>query len=65
MGNHIALSVLATSLGVSSQEAAEKCHDLGVPIVHGRVDKSFFALAVAADEDALVSTRPALGAGDA
>lgn len=42
MGNHLTPSELADELHMKRQEVIGKCVELGVPIFHGRIDKSLF-----------------------
>ena len=42
MANHLTPSELAEELHMKRQEVIGKCVQLGVPIFHGRIDKSLF-----------------------
>ncbi len=42
MANHLTPSELADELHMKRQEVIGKCVELGVPIFHGRIDKSLF-----------------------
>ncbi len=42
MANHLTPSELAEELHMKRQEVIGKCVELGVPIFHGRIDKSLF-----------------------
>ncbi|HEX8959623.1 MAG TPA: hypothetical protein VF770_07355 [Solirubrobacterales bacterium] len=42
MGNHLTPSELADELQMKRQDVIGKCLELGVPIFHGRIDKSLF-----------------------
>ena len=42
MANHLTPSELAEELHMKQQEVIGKCVELGVPIFHGRIDKSLF-----------------------
>ncbi|HXV04496.1 MAG TPA: hypothetical protein VFP23_01150 [Solirubrobacterales bacterium] len=42
MANHLTPSELADELHMKRQEVIGKCLELGVPIFHGRIDKSLF-----------------------
>ena len=42
MKHHITIEMLAMELGVSSEELLDKCRELGVPVLHGRIDKVLF-----------------------
>lgn len=43
-GNHLTLEDLATRFGLSTDEAWGICLSESVPVVHGRIDRSLFAL---------------------
>jgi len=42
MANHLTPSELADEAGLERREVIEKCMELGVPIFHGRIDKTLF-----------------------
>ena len=42
MANHLTPSELADELNMKQQEVIGKCVQMGVPIFHGRIDKSLF-----------------------
>lgn len=42
MANHLTPSELAEELQMKRQEVIGKCVEMGVPIFHGRIDKSLF-----------------------
>lgn len=42
MANHLTPSELADELNMKRQEVIGKCVEMGVPIFHGRIDKSLF-----------------------
>lgn len=42
MANHLTPSELADELHMKRQDVIGKCLELGVPIFHGRIDKSLF-----------------------
>jgi hypothetical protein len=42
VANHLTPSELAEELNMKRQEVIGKCVELGVPIFHGRIDKSLF-----------------------
>ena len=46
MANHLTPTELAREAGMDRQDVIEKCVELGVPIFHGRIDKSLFAVAL-------------------
>ncbi len=42
MANHLTPSELADELHMKRQEVIGKCLEMGVPVFHGRIDKSLF-----------------------
>jgi hypothetical protein len=42
VANHLTPSELAAELHMKQQEVIGKCVQMGVPIFHGRIDKSLF-----------------------
>lgn len=46
MHHHLTLTELAQREGMTEAETLENCQRLGVPVLHGRVDRSLFASAV-------------------
>jgi hypothetical protein len=42
MANHLTPSELADQLRMDRQEVLGKCVELGVPVFHGRIDRSLF-----------------------
>lgn len=42
MANHLTPSELAAELHMKQQEVIGKCVQMGVPIFHGRIDRSLF-----------------------
>ena len=43
MANHLTPSELADEMRMKRQEVIGKCVEMGVPIFHGRIDKTLFA----------------------
>jgi hypothetical protein len=43
MSNHLTPSELAKEAGMDRRDVISKCLELGVPIFHGKIDKSLFA----------------------
>ena len=60
MANHLTPSELADELHMKRQEVIGKCVEMGVPIFHGRIDKSLFRDLAA---PACRPGRPAAGIG--
>lgn len=48
MANHLTPAELADELHMKRQEVIGKCVEMGVPIFHGRIDKSLFQSSLAA-----------------
>lgn len=42
MANHLTPSELADAMRMKRQEVIGKCVELGVPIFHGRIDRTLF-----------------------
>lgn len=42
MANHLTPSELADELHMKRQEVIGKCMQMGIPIFHGRIDRSLF-----------------------
>ncbi len=42
MANHLTPSELAEELRMERQEVIGKCMQMGIPIFHGRIDRSLF-----------------------
>ncbi len=42
MANHLTPTELARESGLERQDVIVKCLELGVPIFHGRIDKTLF-----------------------
>ena len=46
MANHLTPAELADQMRMERQEVIGKCVELGVPIYHGRIDKSLFQVSL-------------------
>ncbi len=46
MANHLTPSELADEMHMKRQEVIGKCVEMGVPIFHGRIDKSLFEVSL-------------------
>jgi hypothetical protein len=42
MANHLTPSELADQLQMNQQEVIGKCVEMGIPIFHGRIDRTLF-----------------------
>ena len=56
MANHLTPSELADQLRMDRQEVIGKCVELGVPVFHGRIDRSLFEASLR-DQEAVQSAR--------
>ena len=56
MANHLTPTELAREAGMHRREVIARCVDLGVPIFHGRIDKSLFMTTLKQSE---AQSRPA------
>ena len=54
MANHLTPSELADEMRMKRQEVIGKCVEMGVPIFHGRIDKTLF-------QSSLAATQPSSG----
>ena len=43
MANHLTPTELADEVDMQRQEVIAKCLEMGIPILHGRIDKTLFA----------------------
>ncbi len=43
MANHLTPTELAEEAQMKRQEVIAKCMEMGIPILHGRIDKTLFA----------------------
>lgn len=46
MANHLTPAELADQLKMQRQEVIGKCVEMGVPIFHGRIDRSLFEISL-------------------
>lgn len=49
MANHLTPTELAREAGMHRREVITKCRQLGVPIFHGRIDKTLFLSSLRAE----------------
>ena len=61
MANHLTPSELADELHMKRQEVIGKCVEMGVPIFHGRIDRTLFetSLRVLSSASAAPASSPA------
>ena len=50
MANHLTPTELAREAGMNRRDVIEKCMETGVPIFHGRIDKTLFLANIEAQE---------------
>lgn len=46
VANHLTPTELAREAGLERKEVLSKCLELGVPVFHGRIDKSLFLASI-------------------
>ncbi len=47
MANHLTPSELADEVNMKRRDVISKCMEMGVPIFHGKIDKSLFVTSLA------------------
>lgn len=57
MSNHLTPQQLADLAGLSEQDIIRQCITLGVPIHHGRVDRTLFQMAEEREKKQITSSR--------
>jgi hypothetical protein len=60
MANHLTPTELADQLKMQRQEVIGKCVEMGVPIFHGRIDRTLFEMSLR-DSRAQGSLQPSTG----
>jgi hypothetical protein len=60
MANHLTPAELADQLKMQRQEVIGKCVEMGVPIFHGRIDRTLFEMTLRNDR-AQGSLQPSTG----
>lgn len=50
MANHLTPTELAREAGMERRDVIEKCLEMGVPIFHGRIDKTLFVATLSRQE---------------
>lgn len=63
MANHLTPTQLARETGMDRHDVIEKCLEMGVPIFHGRIDKTLFMATMNAHQhaDATMDRKVAAG----
>lgn len=51
MANHLTPTELATEVKMERQEVIARCVELGIPILHGKVDKTLFLSSMRSAEE--------------
>jgi hypothetical protein len=59
VANHLTPTELADEVNMKRQEVISKCLELGVPIFHGRIDKSLFITSLRNANEQANRRRPA------
>ncbi len=57
MANHLTPTELAREAGMERRDVIEKCIEMGVPIFHGRIDKTLFMATLSAERADASPTR--------
>jgi hypothetical protein len=63
MANHLTPTELAREAGMDRRDVIEKCMEMGVPIFHGRIDKTLFMATLSEQRGDASPTRPEVAAG--
>ncbi|HEY4277469.1 MAG TPA: hypothetical protein VGM91_04560 [Conexibacter sp.] len=56
MANHLTPTELAREAGLDRRDVIMKCLELGVPIYHGRIDRTLFLASI--EELSIISASP-------
>ncbi|MCW2953861.1 MAG: hypothetical protein JWQ48_3031 [Conexibacter sp.] len=56
MANHLTPTELAREAGLDRRDVIAKCLETGVPIFHGRIDKTLFLSSIGHSSDGAVVT---------
>ncbi len=63
MANHLTPTELAREAGMDRRDVIEKCMEMGVPIFHGRIDKTLFMATLSEQRGDASPTRREVAAG--
>ncbi len=63
MANHLTPTELAREAGMERRDVIEKCLEMGVPIFHGRIDKTLFMATLSAQRQDAIPTRREVATG--
>lgn len=61
MANHLTPTELAREVGMDRRDVIEKCMETGVPIFHGRIDKTLFVASLSEEQGATSDREVAAG----
>ena len=59
MANHLTPTELAGEVKMKRQEVIAKCLEMGIPILHGRIDKTLFATSLRQQQQSSAGGRAA------
>jgi hypothetical protein len=63
MAIHLTPTELAREAGLERRDVISKCVEMGVPIFHGRIDKTLFMTSLTEQHPALAAPPPRLATG--
>ncbi|HMJ03900.1 MAG TPA: hypothetical protein VK506_13240 [Conexibacter sp.] len=63
MAIHLTPTELAREAGLERRDVISKCVELGVPIFHGRIDKTLFMTTLRQEASAVTAPPPRLATG--
>lgn len=63
MAIHLTPTELAREAGLDRRDVISKCVEMGVPIFHGRIDKTLFLASLGHERPAAVVSPPRLATG--
>jgi hypothetical protein len=63
MAIHLTPTELAREAGLERRDVISKCVEMGVPIFHGRIDKSLFMTSLSEQHPAMMAPPPRLATG--
>ena len=63
MANHLTPTELAREAGLDRRDVISKCVEHGIPIFHGRIDKTLFMITLGMQSSATAAPPPRLATG--
>lgn len=63
MAIHLTPTELAREAGLERRDVISKCVEMGVPIFHGRIDKTLFLTSLGEQHQAVTAPPPRLATG--